>query len=135
MRLSSHCFLLRCTFHRLICIACLHAYISSQQQHNFYCPSSLAANKEQQKEVRVHGMPQGMPVCHESPEPLVGDPEATPPVAASQGMRYKELLQLAGRQQHVIQLCVPHHGLHEQGPSPSFNCSLSAEKHKVCSAV
>ena len=107
----------------------------SQQQHNSHCTSSLVTFEEQSKGLRVHGMPQGMPLCHESPESLVGDPEATPLVAASQGMRHEELLQLAGRQQHGIQLCVSHHGLHEQGPPPSFSSSLSAEKHKMCSAV
>ena len=61
----------------------------------------------------------GHALCHKSPEPLVGDPEAASLMAASQRMRCQELPQLAGRQQHGVQLRVPHHGLQEQALS---NC-------------
>lgn len=45
------------------------------------------------------------------PEALVWDSEPTAPAAAMQVMRCQELLQLAGWQQHGIQLVVLHHGL------------------------
>ena len=110
---------------------CLHFESAARILH--CSSSSLVATDELLKWLRVRGMPQGMPLCHESPEPLVRDAEATSLVTASQGMGCEELLQLAGRQQHGIQLCVPHHGLHEQAPSVSS--SLPADAYDVLRSV
>ena len=64
-------------------------------------------------------------MCVILPEALVGDSEPTAPAAAMQVMRCQKLLELAGWQQHGIQLGVLNHGLQVQYISDIMHCTAN----------